>query len=265
MRDRETIDSELRRIARGRQSIREQGGKPSSREADELLDELLAHSAGVTHPYPVTPDELEFVPDDWLREPKARAKPRRSKGALRRMALFAALPLSLIAVVTAAVVILAVSRQDSSSQSAEAQPTDAPASAAPPRPAPPPVPVPHVDITDVVFAAALKREGVPVPSQDYVAAQGHAVCDFLSRQPNFEDAVGFLQRSSIWDAGQSTNVTAGAIVSYCPQAQTAATANLQPAYQDALTNLQSIEGKLQGIQGDLQGIQGGLQGLPGHP
>ncbi|MGD1111591.1 MAG: DUF732 domain-containing protein, partial [Mycobacterium sp.] len=41
MRDRETIDSELRRIAVGR----EQGRQPSSREVDELLDELLAHSA----------------------------------------------------------------------------------------------------------------------------------------------------------------------------------------------------------------------------
>lgn len=48
MRDRETIDSELRRIALGRRSIREQGGQPSSQEVDELLDELLAHSTGAT-------------------------------------------------------------------------------------------------------------------------------------------------------------------------------------------------------------------------
>lgn len=46
MRDRETIDAELRRIALARRSIHRQGGQPSSREVDELLDELLAHSAG---------------------------------------------------------------------------------------------------------------------------------------------------------------------------------------------------------------------------
>ncbi len=46
MRDREKIDSELRLIALRRQAIREQGGRPSSREADELLDEILAHGAG---------------------------------------------------------------------------------------------------------------------------------------------------------------------------------------------------------------------------
>jgi hypothetical protein len=48
MRDREKIDSELRLIALRRQAIREQGGRPSSREADELLDEILAHGAGTS-------------------------------------------------------------------------------------------------------------------------------------------------------------------------------------------------------------------------
>ena len=43
MRDRETIDSELRLLAAVRRSIREHGGEPSSRHVDELLDERLAH------------------------------------------------------------------------------------------------------------------------------------------------------------------------------------------------------------------------------
>jgi hypothetical protein len=43
MRDRETIDAELRLLAAVRWSIREHGGEPSSRQVDELLDERLAH------------------------------------------------------------------------------------------------------------------------------------------------------------------------------------------------------------------------------
>jgi hypothetical protein len=43
MRDRETIDSELRLLTAVRRSIREHGGEPSSRQVDELLDERLAH------------------------------------------------------------------------------------------------------------------------------------------------------------------------------------------------------------------------------
>jgi hypothetical protein len=44
-RDRETIDSELRLLAAVRRSIREHGGKPSSGQVDELLDERLEISA----------------------------------------------------------------------------------------------------------------------------------------------------------------------------------------------------------------------------
>lgn len=95
--------------------------------------------------------------------------------------------------------------------------------------------------------------------------QGHAVCDFLAHQPNFADAVGFVQRSSIWDANQSAEVTAGAIVSYCPQSQPATPDQLSPVYQNTLSDLQAIEEKLQGIQGDLQGVQGDLGGISGHP
>lgn len=268
MRDRETIDSELRRIALGRQSIREQGGQPSYREADELLDELLAHSSGVPYPDSVAAPEVDFVPEAWLRRHEGeKVKPsRRRKGGLRRLSLFAALPLSLVAMVAAVVVMFALRQQDSSTQSTEAQPTEAPPSAAPPpsRIAPT-APAPQISIADTAFISALKQEGVPVPSQDYVMGQGHAVCDFLAHQPNFADAVGFVQRSSIWDANQSASVAAGAIVAYCPQSQPTATDQMQPAYQNALSDLKAIEGRLQGIQGDLQGIQDDLHGLPGHP
>ena len=46
MRDIETIDCDLRLIAAVHRSIREHGGKPSSRQFDELLDERLAHRGG---------------------------------------------------------------------------------------------------------------------------------------------------------------------------------------------------------------------------
>ncbi len=259
MRDHETIDSELRRIALGRRSIREQGGQPSSREADELLDELLAHSAGASL-NAVKACETEVVADSWARGDKTGAALRRRKGVLHHLGLFGALPLSLVAVAAAVVMMFAVHHQDSS-----AQPTETPPPAAPPKPVAPKAPAPRIDIVDMAFIAALKHEGVPVPSQEYVMAQGRAVCDFLAHQPNFADAVGFVQRSSIWDANQSADVTAGAIVSYCPQSQPATLDEMQPAYQNALSDLQAIQGKLQGIQGDLQGIQGDLGDIPGHP
>jgi hypothetical protein len=264
MRNRETIDAELRRIALLRQSLREQGRQPSSREADQLLDELLAHSSGASHTDSVTAGENEFVPEAWLgahtthTTRTTRTTPRRRQRVPRRLGLFAALPLSLVA--AAVVVMFGVHHQDSS-----AQPTQTPPSAAPPKPVAPRAPAPRIDIVDMAFIETLKHEGVPVPSQEYVMTQGHAVCDFLAHQPNFADAVGFVQRSSIWDANQSTEVTAGAIVSYCPQSQAVSPGELQPAYQNALSDLQAIQGKLQGIQGDLQGIQGGLEDIPGHP
>jgi hypothetical protein len=260
MRDREAIDSELRRIALGRQSIREQGRQPSSREADELLDELLAHNAGESRPGPVA-GEIEFVPEAWLRDTKTdKTTRRRRQGVLRRFGPLAALPLSLIALAVAVVVMFAVHHQSSPQQSAETPP-----SAAPPKPVAPKAPAPRIDMVDMVFVATLKHEGVPVPSQEYVMTQGHAVCDFLAHQPNLADAVEFVQRSSIWDANQSADVTAGAIVSYCPQSRPSMADEVQPAYQNTLSDLQAIEGKLQGVQDDLHGIQGGLEGIPGHP
>jgi hypothetical protein len=44
MRDCDTIDDELRLLAAVRWSIREQGGEPSSRQIDELLDERLGRT-----------------------------------------------------------------------------------------------------------------------------------------------------------------------------------------------------------------------------
>ncbi|WP_406813956.1 DUF732 domain-containing protein [Mycobacterium sp. M23085] len=262
MRDREKIDSELRLIALRRQAIREQGGQPSSWEADALLDELLAHSVGAAQPDAFPDWETEVLAAAPLRDTKTRAiaSRRRKVAALRRLGLFAALPLSLVGIVSAVVVMFALHRQDSS-----APPEDSPPSAAPSTPLPPKASAPAVNVADATFVAALKQEGVPVPSQEYVANQGHAVCDFLAHQPNFADAVGFVQRTSIWDADQSAKVTAGAIVSYCPQSRPTGPDPMQPDYQKSLSDLQDIERNLQGIQGKLHDIQGGLDGIPGHP
>lgn len=262
MRDREKIDSELRLIALRRQAIREQGGRPSSLEADALLDEILAHGARSSEPVAFDAWETEVLAaaPSLERKTRALASRRRKVAALRRVALFAALPLSLVAVVAAVVVMFALHRQDSS-----AQPEDSPPSAAPSATVAPKASAPAVNVADSAFVAALKQEGVPVPSPDYVTNQGHAVCDFLAHQPNFADAVGFVQRNSIWDANQSTAVTAGAIVAYCPQSRPAASNQISQADQNALSDLQAIERKLQGIQGNLQDIQGGLDAIPGHP
>lgn len=264
MRDREKIDSELRLIALRRQAIREQGGRPSSLEADALLDEILAHGVGPSEPGAFEAWEIEVLGAAPSRggETRALASRRRKVAALRRVGLFAALPLSLVAGVCAVVVMVALHRQDLS-----AQPQESPPSAAPSAPVAPKAsaPAPAVNVADSAFVGALKQEGVPVPSQEYVTNQGHAVCDFLAHQPNFADAVGFVQRNSIWDADQSTAVTAGAIVAYCPQSRPAASNQISQADQNALSDLQAIERKLQGIQGNLQDIQGGLDAIPGHP
>lgn len=258
MRDRETIDAELRRIALGRRSVRD-GGGPSSRELDELLDELLAHTTGspLTHPNVC---EAEVGTGTLPRRAKAVRKPRRRHGVPRQLGLLAALPLSLVAVAAAGLVMLGTPNRDSS-----AQPAETPPSVAPPKLVAPQAPASRIAVADAAFIAALKHEGVPLPSQEYAMTQGHAVCDFLAQRPNFADAVDFVQRSSIWDANQSAQVTAGSIVAYCPQSQPATSDAIEPAYQNALSDLQAIEGQLQGIQGDLQNIRGDLQGIPGQP
>jgi hypothetical protein len=261
MRDRETIDSELRRIASVRRSIREQGGQPSYRQIDELLDERLAHRAEASETEAVEACETEVVTD--IRHDLVETHditPHRRKSVPRRFGLLTALPLSLLAVATVLVVMFAVHHPNPS-----AQPAVVPPSSARPSPAAPKAPAPPLDMVDMALVAALKHDGVPVPSQEYVMAHGHAVCDFLTHQPNFAEAVRFVQGSSIWDANQSADFAAGAIVSYCPQYELGSPDEMQQTYQNALSDLQRIRGNLQGIQGDLQGIGDDLQAIPGHP
>ena len=258
MRDRETIDSELRRLAALRRSMSEPGGEPSSRRIDELLDERLGHRAEPSEPAAVDAYKTGVGVDTWSRREKANAIPRyRRKGGLRRFGLLAALPLSLVAVAAALVVMFAVRDPHPAAQPAEVPPSSAaPNPDAPKPPAPPVNHAPLLPIVDRAFIDTLKQEGVPVPSPDYVMAQGHAVCDFLAHQPNFTDAVGFVQRSSIWDANQSADFAAGAIVSYCPQYEIAGADETQHAFQNALSDLQAIQGDLQGIRDDLPAIPG---------
>jgi Protein of unknown function (DUF732) len=259
MRDRETIDSELRRIATVRRSMREQGGQPSCREVDELLDERLSDGAEASEIEAVDAGESGVVADTrrYLVE-TGDITPYRRRGVLRRFGPLAVLPLSLVAVGAALVVMFAVHPHPA------AQPPVVPPASASPHPAAPKAPASALDIVDRVFIDALRQDGVPVPSNEYVMSHGHAVCDFLAHQPNFAAAVSFVQRSSIWDANQSGEFAAAAIVSYCPQYERASLDETQQAYQNALSDLQSIQGRLQGIPGGLQSIRDGLQGIPGH-
>lgn len=251
MRDRETIDSELRRIALGRRSIREQGGQPSIREVDDLLDERLGHRAHA----PAT----EVVADPQ-RASTGRA-PFSRKRVLRRFGLLAALPLSLVAGAAAVVVLSGAHNPEPAAEPAAVPPP----SSVRPSPAAPAALAPQLDIADRAFIGALKHDGVPVPSPEYVTNHGHAVCDFLSRQPDFAEAIRFVQGSTIWDANQSANFVAGAVVSYCPQYEQASPGELQPGLQKTLSDLQAVQGDLQGIQGDLQNIRDSLPALPGQP
>ncbi|KMV22474.1 DUF732 domain-containing protein [Mycobacterium heckeshornense] len=241
MRDRDTIDAELRRLVALRRSMREHGGELSSRQLDELLDERLGHRVA-TSETTATCDET------------GRIMPRRSKRALRRAVPLMLLPLSLVTAATALVVMFAAHHQHPAAQ--PTQPPVAPPPGAQPHPIAPKPAVPQLDIVDKAFIDALSHEGVPVPSREYVISHGHAVCDFLARQPSLAEAVAFVQRTSVWDADQSTNVAAGAIVAYCPQYQPASPDQAQQAFQDALTDLQRIQGDLQGIRDDLQAIPG---------
>jgi hypothetical protein len=280
MRDRETIDSELRLLAAGRRSIREQGGEPSSRQVDELLDERLGHRAEASETAPVEACETEVVADTWSQHDETEdITPHGRKGVLRRFGLLAALPLSLVAIATVLVVMFAVHNPHPAAQPTVIPPSGAPPnpaapvippsgappnpavpivppSGAPPNQAAPKAPAPQLDIVDKAFIDVLKQEGVPVPNHEYVMIHGHAVCEFLAHQPNFPEAVHFVQRSSIWDANQSADFTTGAIVSYCPQYEPANPDQMQQAFQNALSDLQTIQGDLQGIRDDLQAIPG---------
>lgn len=261
MRDRETIDSELRLLAVKRRLIRDQGGQPSCRQADELLDERLAHRAEASATEAVEACETEVIADTRSRCDETDAiMPYVRKGVLRRFGPFAALPLSLVAVAAVLVVIFADHKPNAAAQPPQppqpAQPAVIPPSGARPNPTAPKVHAPSPDIVDKALIDALNQEGVPVPSHEYVTIQGHAVCDFLAHQPNFAEAIRFVQRSSIWDAGQSSNVAAGAVVSYCPQYEIAGADETQHAFQNALSDLQAIQGDLQGIRDDLPAIPG---------
>jgi Protein of unknown function (DUF732) len=272
MRDRETIDSELRRIASMRRSILEQGGRPSFREVDALLDERLGHRAEGSETEAVqaratavvTKTRRDFAETGGI-------TPRRHRGVLRRLGRLgrlgrlAALPLSLVAVGTVFVIVVmfAVHHPHPAAEATDDPPSSArPGPGAPTAPAPPSAAAPPLAIIDRAFIDVLKREGVPVPTQGYVMSHGHAVCDFLTRQPSFTEAVGFVQRSTIWDANQSGEFAAGAIVSYCPEYERPSPG--QMPYQNALSDLQAIQGRLRGIEGDLQGIRDGLQPITGH-
>jgi hypothetical protein len=268
MRDRETIDSELRRIANMRRSIREQGGQPSCLEADELLDERLGHRAEAPKPrrFKRARSRLSPTPGRTATKPTA-SRPTGGKGVLRRFGPLAALPLSLLAVAAVLVVMFAVHEPHQAAQPTIDPPPGAPVPppSARPNPAAPKPQAPPLAIVDGAFIDALRQVGVPVPSHDYVITNGHAVCEFLAHQPNFAEAVRFVQRSSIWDANQSADFAAGAIVSYCPQYEPAGPNDMQPAFQNALPDLQAIQGDLQAVQGDLQAIPGDLQAIPGQP
>jgi hypothetical protein len=254
MRDRETIDSELRRLAAMRRSL----GEPSSRQIDALLDERLGHRPEVIETEAVDAGRASVVVDAWSQRHKTnRIALRRRRGMRRRFGLLTALPLSLVAAAAALVVLFAVSHRHPAAESAEVPPSSEPPSpAAPKPPAPSPSQAPPLALVDRAFIETLKQEGVPVPNQDYVMAQGHAVCDFLSRQPDFTEAARFVQRSSIWDADQSTEFAAGAVISYCPQYQPA---TVQPAVPNQLEQtFQKAQSDLQTIQDDLQGIRDAL-------
>lgn len=240
MRDRETIDSELRLLA---------AVDPSSRRIDELLDERLGH---------LVEDAPAVTADDWPQRTKPNTVvTQRRRGVLQRFGILAALPLSLLAAGAVLAMTFAVPDPHPAAQPAEAPPSAEPTHPAAPRPPAPPVD--HVappQLVDRAFVDALKQEGVPVPSPDYVLAQGHGVCDFLSRQPDFAAATRFVQQQSIWDADQSSNVAAGAIVSYCPQYQAASMHpeipdQLEKTFQKAQSDLQAINGALQDIRDDL--------------
>lgn len=248
MRDRDAIDAELRRIAALRRSVRERSAELASRQLDALLDERLGHCPEVSETEAVVARRLPGGPY------------RYDSVLLRRFGRLAALPLSLLAVAAVLAVVFAAHRPQPVAQPAEVPPPDTPASAPPsamrPGPTPPEASAPPLGIADRVFIDALKHEGVPVPSQEYAITRAHAVCDFLAQQPNFADAVDFVQRSSPWDTDQSTEFTAGAIASYCPESRPAGSDAMQQTLQNILADLQAIQGRLEGIRDRLPAVPG---------
>jgi hypothetical protein len=255
MRDRETIDSELRRVASELRSIRERGGRPSSQQVDALLDERLGHPVEVLCDTAFL-DEILAPFTETVERPR-----RRRRGWVLRFALRAAVPLSVLAIGAVLVAIVTMHRHHPAAEPTANPVADEQPSPAAPSPFVPPAAAPSpTDIAEKAMIDALQHEGVPVPSRDYVSAQGHAVCDFLGREANFSDATQFVQRSTVWDAHQSADFTTAAVVTYCPQFESANTDQMQQVFQKSVTNLQAVEGDLQGINHDLQGISDGLHG-----
>jgi hypothetical protein len=253
MRDRDTIDSALRRLAAMRRSIPAHGGEPLNRLLDELLDERLGHRPQV--PVTAAVEACRTTGD------VARLKTDASlwRRVLRHLRLLAALPISLAAVAAAVVVMVAIRHPHPTEP-----PTVVPPAGAPPSPAPsgarpdsaaPTPPAPPHDIAERAFIDVLAKEGVPVPSHQYVTTHGHAACDFLAHQPNFAEAVRFVQQSSIWDATESAEFVAGAIVSYCPQYEPTNSAEMQQVFGNAVAGVQAIQHDLDEIRGDLQAIR----------
>jgi hypothetical protein len=253
MRDRETIDSELRRVASELRSIRERGGRPSSQQVDALLDERLGHPVEVLCDTAVL-DEILAPFEESLERPR-----RRRRVGVLRLALRAAVPLSAIAIAAVLVVMLVLHKHHRPSEPAAAATSEEQPSpiAAPPLLSPASHPS-QTDIAEKAMVDALQHEGVPMPNGDYAATQGHAVCDFLGRDADFANATQFVQRTTIWDAQQSADFAAAAVVTYCPQFESSTNDQMQQTFQKSVSNLQAIEGNLQGINHDLQGISDGL-------
>ncbi|OBI51619.1 hypothetical protein A5707_13850 [Mycobacterium kyorinense] len=262
MRDRDTIDSELRRLAAVRREMRERGDELSSRQFDALLDERLGHPPEVYQTEAVHASKTQVLVDTSRDKPRG-IKSYRPKAALRRFGSLAALPLSLVAVAAALMVWFAAHNPRPSAPPAETPPSaTAPPSSAQPRPVAPNPPASQGDVADRALMAALKEQGVPVPSREYVVSHGHAVCDFLANQPDFAAAINFVQQSTIWDADQSAQFAAGAIVSYCPQYQSIPGEMQQ--VPTTLPDLPNIQGDLQKILDDLKGIRDSLPTIPGQ-
>ncbi len=258
MRDRETIDSELKAMATWRHSVREQGGQPSSRQIDALLDERLGHRSEAPEADVVaaTQGDIDIVAGPH-RDTTLDAALHHRWTLPRRLRLLAALPLSLVGVVALVVVLLSVHDARPTAQPTVIPPSDmrpepiAPKLQSPVNPNPAPL-----GIVDRAFIDVLKQRDVPIPSNDYALAHGHAVCEDLSRNADFAEAVRSVQQSSIWDADQSADFAAGAVASYCPQSVTASPDQAQQTVQDALSQLQAIDRGLQGIRDDLQDALG---------
>ncbi|KAA8960978.1 DUF732 domain-containing protein [Mycobacterium sp.] len=261
MRDRDTIDSELRRLAAMRRSLRTHGGEPLDRLLDELLDERLGHRAevpatGAVEARPAT----DNIAHAWSQRTKTDGRgPSLRQRVLRHLGLVAALPISLVAVAAAVVVMSAIRHPHPAEPPAAVPPSDAPpgpsASSARPDSAAPRSPAPPPDIAERAFIDVLTKQGVPVPNHQYVTTHAHAACDFLAHQPNFAEAARFVQQSSIWDANESAEFVAGAIVSYCPQYEPTHSDDMQQVFGNAVTGVQAIQRDLDEIRDDLEAIR----------